>query len=153
MTKQNSEIYHVTHSISRWLALKNNLTSPLHFEAIARRSAVDKASTLAHDIERFWEQKLVLSAWAFDIKGAFDTLTEKRLSKRLWEQKIPLSVICWVRSFLTERKTAIRPDGTNETPEAIEIRVPQGLLIAPILFMLFTAPLFKLFFNENKKPV
>lgn len=133
------------------LAFKNNLISPLHFGAIARRSAVDAASTLAYDIERSWEQKEILSALAFDIKGAFDTVTERRLSKRLWEQKIPLPLIRWVRSFLTERKAAIRLDGTTGVQEAIQIGVPQGSPTAPILFMLFTAPLFKLFSNEKRK--
>lgn len=76
------------------LVLKNNLISPLHFGAIARRLAIDVISTLAHDIEWAWDQKEVLSALAFDIKGVFDTVTEKRLNKRLWEQKMPLPLIC-----------------------------------------------------------
>lgn len=123
----------------------------MHFGAIARRLADDVAATLVHDIERTWDQKEVLSALAFDIKCAFDTVTEKRLSKRLWEQKIPLPLIRWVRSFLTERRAAIRLDGNTGAQEAVKIGIPQGLPTAPILFMLFTTPLFKLFSNEKKK--
>ncbi len=35
--------------------------------------------------------------------------------------------------------------------EIVQIGVPQGSPVAPILFMLFTSPLFKLFSNEKKE--
>ena len=54
-------------------------------------------------------------------------------------------------SFLTDRKAAIRLDGQTGDQESIQIGVPQGSPVAPILFMLFTAPLFKLFSNEKKE--
>lgn len=50
-----------------------------------------------------------------------------------------------------EKKAAIRLDGTTGVQKAIKMRVSQGSQITPILFMLFTAPLFKLFSNEKKK--
>lgn len=89
---------------------------------------------------------------AFDIKGAFDTVTEGRLTKRLWEQQIPLPLIRWVASFLTNRKAAIRLDGYTVIQEEVKIGVPQGSPVAPILFMLFTALLFKLFSDDKKEP-
>ena len=48
---------------------------------------------------------------AFDIKGAFDRVTDARLIKRLWEQDIPLPMIRWVASFLDDRTAAVRLDG------------------------------------------
>lgn len=126
--------------------------SPLHFGAIARRSAVDAAATLTHDVEKAWQEGEVLTALAFDIKGAFDTVTEKRLIARLWEQNIPLPIIRWIASFLTDRKAAIRLDGHIGSQEKVGIGVPQGSPVAPILFMLFTAPLFKLFSPTSREP-
>lgn len=134
------------------IALLSCLVSPLHFGTIPGRSAVDAACTLTHDIERAWGKKDILTGLAFDIKGAFDTVTEERLIQRLWEQRIPLPIIRWVASFLTNRKAAIRLDGYTGIQEKIQIGVPQGSPVAPILFMLFTAPLFRLFSGDKKEP-
>ena len=87
---------------------------------------------------------------AFDIKGAFDRVTDTRLIKRLWKQNIPLSIIRWVASFLNNRTAAVRLDGETNNQEPLKIGVPQGSPVAPILFMLFTAPLFKIFTKEDK---
>ena len=58
------------------IVLKSRLISPIHFGAIPGRSAVDAACTLTYDIERAWEQEDILTALAFDIKGAFDAVTK-----------------------------------------------------------------------------
>lgn len=70
----------------------------------------------------------------------------------MWEQIIPLPLIRWVASFLTNRKAAIRLDGYTGIQEKIQIGVPQRSPAAPILFMLFIAPLFNLFLGDKKEP-
>lgn len=67
------------------IAIKTRLVSPIHFGAIARRLAVDAAATLTHNVEKAWQGSEIFTALAFDIKGAFDTITKKRLTTRLWE--------------------------------------------------------------------
>lgn len=132
------------------IALKYRIFSPLHFGATPRRSAVDAAATLTHDVEKAFQDQEVVTALAFDIKGAFDRVTEDRLVKRLWEQDIPLPMIRWVASFLNGRSAAVRLDGEISTQEPVKIGVPQGSPVAPILFMLFTAPLFKILTKDEK---
>lgn len=39
-----------------YIALKHGLISPLHFDAIAGRSAVDAAATLTYDIEKAFQK-------------------------------------------------------------------------------------------------
>ncbi len=75
------------------VALKHDLINLLHFGTIAGRSGVDAAATLTHDIEKAFQNQEVLTALAFDIKGAFDRVSEARLTKRLWEQNIPITLI------------------------------------------------------------
>lgn len=65
---------------------------------------------------------------------------------------MPLPLIRWVASFLTNRKAAIRLDGYIGIQEKVQIGALQGSPVAPILFMLFTASLFKLFLNDKKEP-
>ena len=92
----------------------------------------------------------MVTALAFDIKGAFDRVTDARLVKRLWEQGILLTMIRWVASILNNRTAALGLDGETGDQEPVKIRVPQGSPVAPILFMLFTVPLFKILTKEDK---
>ena len=132
------------------LALKYKLFSPLHFGATPRRSAVDAAAMLTHDVEKAFQGREVVTTLAFDIKGAFDRVTDARLIKRLWEQNISLPMIKWVASFLNDRTAALRLDGETGDQEPVKIGVQQGSPVAPIIFMLFTAPLFKILTKEDK---
>lgn len=134
-----------------YIALKCKLFSPLHFGATPRRSAVDAAATLTHDIERGFQDREIMTVLAFDIKGAFDRVTDGRLVKRLWEQGIPLTLIRWLASFLNDRAAALRLDGEKGDQEPVKIGIPQGSPVSPILFMLFTAPLFRILTREEKK--
>ncbi len=93
------------------ITLKYKLFSPLHFGATPRRSAVDAASTLTHDVKKAFQNQDVVTALAFDIKGAFDRVKNARLIKRLWKQDIPLPMIRCIASFLNDRTAAVRLDG------------------------------------------
>ena len=92
-----------------------------------------------------------MTALAFDIKGAFDRVTDARLIKRLWEQDILLPMIGWVASFLNDCTAAVRLDRETGDQEPVKIGLPQRSPVASILFMLFTAPLFKILTKEKKK--
>lgn len=102
-------------------------------------------------MDKAFQDQEVLTALAFDIKGAFDRVIDTRLIQRLWKQNIPISMIKWVASFLNNRTTAMGLDGQTGNQEAVKIRVPQGSPTAPILFMLFIDPLFKILTKKDKK--
>ncbi len=132
------------------LALKYKLFTLLHFGATPRRSAVDAAATLTHDEKKAFQDQEVISTLAFDIERAFDSVTDTRLVKRLWEQGIPLPMIRWVTSFLNDRTGALQLDKEIGNQELVKIGVPQGSPIVSIIFMLFTAPLFKILTKEDQ---
>ncbi len=127
------------------IPLRLQLISSLHFGAIARRSIVDAAGTLTHDIEKSFRKQKILLALAFDIKESFDKVIDYCLVQRLWDQKILLPLIQWISFFLNNQTAATRLDGRTGDQEWVKIGVPQSSPVALILFMLFTAPLFKLF--------
>ena len=137
----------------RWghIALKHGFISQLHFGAITGRLAIDAAAILRHDIEKAFQNQEIYIALAFDIKRTFDRVLEAWLTKRLWKQNILITLIRRITSFLKERTSAIQLDGQTRKQEVIEIGVSLGSLVATIWFMLFTAPLFKLFHIRNKQ--
>ena len=58
--------------------LKSGLFSSLHFGAINRRSAVDAAATFTHNVEKTMQQKNVVTALAFDVKGASNNMSREK---------------------------------------------------------------------------
>jgi hypothetical protein len=95
-------------------------------------------------MEQALNQGLTASMLTLDVKGAFDGVLPGRLIHRLRSQGWPDNLIRWVASFITGRSAQIRLDG--ELGPIIEILygLPQGLLVLPILFMLYLSPLFRL---------
>ena len=63
-------------------------------------------------------------------------------------QKLQLlkSLYYWIRSFLQNRKIQLKFDGNNQKMINIDIGIPQGSPISPILFLIYI----KFLFMERK---
>ena len=133
-------------------AIKKNLVPPEQFGGMPGRSTTDAVHTLVHDIHAGWysEKRRVTSALAFDVQGAFDSVHPDRLTKLLDTHNLPLALVKWVKAFLSERKAAVRLDHFTGKLEPVSSGIPQGSPVSPILFLLFSAPLFGLL-NERAR--
>ena len=80
-----------------------------------------------------------------DIKGAYDHVDRTKLLQVLADYGIPDWLIRLVASFLSERSTILDFHGDRSEPYWVNIGIPQGSPVSPILFLFFTAPLFKSF--------
>ena len=72
-----------------------------------------------------------------DFQKAFDTVNDD-----IWLKKLDYYGICdksnkWFKSFLEDRKQHITINKVRSSDNAIRIRVPQGLILGPTLFILF----------------
>jgi len=77
-----------------------------------------------------------------DLSAAFDTVDCATLLRRLQTMYgITGTALVWFSSYLHERKISVRYRGTSSTPSSLLCGVPQGLVIGPILFLLYTADL------------
>ena len=56
--------------------------------------------------------------------------------------QLPRSLCYWIRSFLQNRKIQLKFDGNNQKMTNIDIGIPQGSPISPILFLIYIKFLF-----------
>ncbi|KJZ70477.1 hypothetical protein HIM_10149 [Hirsutella minnesotensis 3608] len=117
---------------------------PQQIGALPKRSAVDLVAALVHDIEEAFARKQVATLVTLDIQGAFDTVLCNRLVLRLREQGWPSNLARWVGSFMQDRSARIRYQDIVTDSSPLQCGLPQGSPVSPILFLLYTEPIYRL---------
>ena len=72
-----------------------------------------------------------------DLSKAFDTVNREILNQKLWRYGIRGPAFDLIKSYLTNRKQYTLVNGVHSQELAIEIGVPQGSVLGPLLFLLY----------------
>ena len=88
------------------------------------------------------DEKCVSLLALLDLSAAFDTIDHNILLKRL-EMTFGLSdnVLSWFKSYLHTRFQSVSVLGTVSEPSPLQHGVPQGSVLGPVLFVLYSQPL------------
>ena len=127
------------------LAYLANTTNILYFDQLGGRkqtSAVDAAMSLVHDIQLAKHEGKMTSALFIDIKGAYDHVSANQLLKICQELGLPKNLCFWIESFLRNRSIQLAFDGEKQEKTQVEIGIPQGSPVSPILFLIYIRDLF-----------
>lgn len=108
-----------------------------------KKSAIDAALLLTSEIETNRKMKKKTSVVFLDVKGAFDHVAKNRLLRTMIKLRLPHSLIRWTESFFSERQLRLSFDGQSEEFKEIEIGIPQGSPISPILFLIYIRNIFE----------
>ncbi|KAJ3455637.1 hypothetical protein MRS44_017119 [Fusarium solani] len=127
-----------------WAAIHHKVLHPQQAGALPKRSATDLVTALIHDIEEVFARKKVATLVTMDIQGAFDTVMRNRLVLRLREQGWPDHLARWAGSFMGGRSTRVRYQDTLTPSSPLQCGLPQGSPASPILFLLYTEPIYRL---------
>jgi len=84
-----------------------------------------------------------------DLSAAFDTIDHDILLHRLttWFG-ITGSVLSWFQSYLSSRSSIVSVSGLKSTSFSSSCGVPQGSVLGPLLFIMYTTPLSNLISNS-----
>ncbi|KAK5996418.1 putative RNA-directed DNA polymerase from transposon BS-like protein [Cladobotryum mycophilum] len=96
-----------------WILVQHEVLDPKQAGALLKRSAVDLAVALIHDIDQALMEGKVATLVTMDVQGAFDAVLCNRLLLRLREQGWPITLVRWVESFMTGRQASVRLQDTT----------------------------------------
>ncbi len=131
--------------LAQRLAYLAETTSLLHDSQIGgrlKKSAIDAALLLSNEVELNKRSKLKSTTLFLDVKGAFDHVSKNQLLRTLQQLRLPLNLIDWVKSFLSDRVLRLSFDNQTEQFSDIKTGIPQGSPISPILFLIYIRNLF-----------
>uniref|UniRef100_A0A3B5QBX0 Reverse transcriptase domain-containing protein n=1 Tax=Xiphophorus maculatus TaxID=8083 RepID=A0A3B5QBX0_XIPMA len=115
-----------------------NLDS-LQFAYRANRSTEDAVSITLHTALTHLQHPNTYVRMLFvDFSSAFNTVIPDKLVLKLLEVGLPASLCHWIRDFLTNRPQVVRISGSTSSPLVLNTGTPQGCVLSPALFTLFT---------------
>ena len=93
------------------------------------------------DILNDMDNKKVNFLILLDLSAAFDMVSFHLLMNRLLNRfGITGTVLQWIDSYLTDRTQKVMIDEFSSDPVMLKRGVPQGSVLGPILYTLFTSP-------------
>ncbi|KAF0043723.1 hypothetical protein F2P81_005060 [Scophthalmus maximus] len=113
---------------------------PLQFAYRSNRSTDEPISqvmhaTLSHfDIVGGGYVRLLF----IDYSSAFNTVVPNRLATKLHDLGLNPSTCAWILDFLTARPQVVRAGGHTSCPLILNTGVPQGCVLSPLLYSLYT---------------
>jgi hypothetical protein len=125
----------------------HTLTPCSQFGARKGSSTTDAALTFTHDIQTTRNKGLVTSALTLDIKGYFNFVNHKKLLTKMRQTHLPLPMVKWMASFLTEHQAAICLDGHCTKIKPVLNGLPQGSPISGPASSLYMADILMLMQN------
>lgn len=88
-----------------------------------------------------------------DMTAAFDTVDHNILLQRLqWTFGVNGITLQWFRSYLLDRKQYVRRGAARSTTTQLRCGVPQGSVLGPVLFILYTVDLIQLIERHGMSP-
>ena len=85
-----------------------------------------------------------------DLSAAFDTIDHSILLERLFSWfGITSTALSWIKSYLLNRSFYVNIENTKSSLFQLLYGVPQGSVLGPLLFILYTTPLSTVISNSS----
>lgn len=123
------------------LVIERDKLIPNHqFGFRQKHSTIDQIHRVVHTIENAIEKKEICTAVFLDVSKAFDAVWHTGLIHKL-NDKLPIAYCGLLKSYLTDRYFRVREDQSYSQLYPINSGVPQGSILGPMLYTLYTMDL------------
>ena len=103
-----------------------------------KHSTVNAVSEFVHEILSAYDRNETSLATFLDLSKAFDTIDHDTLFMKLSYYGIRGTALTWFKSYFKNRKQYVHYNGQNSDLLDITCGVPQGSVLGPLLFIIYT---------------
>ncbi|CAB3230818.1 unnamed protein product [Arctia plantaginis] len=104
-----------------------------------KHSCVQQVHRIVEFTSERLQRNLFTGVLFFDVAKAFDKVWHNGLIYKLYTMGVPHRLVLIIRDYLSNRSFRYRVEGSLSSPHPIRAGVPQGSVLSPILFPLFTS--------------
>jgi len=115
----------------------NNLLSKHQFGFRPAHSTVHPMILLSNFVSKAFNEKKHAIAIFCDLRKAFDTVDHNILIKKLYGLGIKGMALQWFKNYLSDRKQFVRFGDVDSGLLEIQLGVPQGSILGPLLFLIY----------------
>lgn len=114
---------------------------PTHqFGFRSNHSTIEQVHIVTNTIEEAFNNKQICAGLFIDVAQEFDKVWHQGLIYKLYRD-LPYEYYAILKSYITERYFRVKLDGEYSKLKKIDAGVPQGSVLGPVLYILFTRDL------------
>lgn len=122
---------------------RNNIIPTHQFGFRQEHSTIDQVHRITSIIEKSLEEKKICSAIFLDVAQAFDKVWHVGLKHKL-KILLPKQFSQLLESYISERYFRVKQDDVYTALKEIKAGVPQGSVLGPVLYLLYTSDIPKI---------